>query len=506
MKTIGKTEKSRSAYKYFVPMMLQDTSAYALIDSGNTWRCVCSEDFIHKLGMTTRDLQGLPGPKEVATAKEGVSLKILGEFRRPICFRLGHLRTLFRCVPVVLEGLSHEFNISGQFLNRYGIDQLHSRGTLRVQGQETPLLAQAGPPPKAEAPLAAIYVEGDQEVSPMATQFIKAIVPKARDGQIDPGDGVATGCDKFMETSDLSAWKSALVDVPEDGRILVGVMNTTASPIKVKSGALYGHLARTTTLQNWAKFPWRVCVLENSVNQLDPRLRKEAESQASLETKEDPAAMGTDVDKEALPSWMRGPLTKDNAEARTTFLLKKFELQNNDLLKDPDLKRRAVALLLKHWDVFSFDGTYGRTNLIKHKIRLKPGTQPSHQRYRPVNPALEGDLKKQLDKWLEQGICEKATSPWNSGLVAAPKHDGSIRWSGSGSGGSWGTRGPQGVRERIADLIVDPINRVARVRNILFTGGKWITSSCWKALADRAPGYLLVSNNLLSIGLLAGKQ
>ena len=52
-----------------------------MVDSGNTWRCVCSVKFLDRMGMTLRDLQAVPGPREVATAKKGINLRILGEFR-----------------------------------------------------------------------------------------------------------------------------------------------------------------------------------------------------------------------------------------------------------------------------------------------------------------------------------------------------------------------------------------------------------------------------------------
>jgi hypothetical protein len=50
------------------------------------------------------------------------------------------------------------------------------------------------------------------------------------------------------------------------------------------------------------------------------------------------------------------------------------------------------------------------------------------QRFRPVNPHPEVDLKKQIDKWLKHGVIEKSCSPWNLGLVTAPKKGGAIRW------------------------------------------------------------------------------
>ena len=57
-----------------------------------------------------------------------------------------------------------------------------------------------------------------------------------------------------------------------------------------------------------------------------------------------------------------------------------------------------------------------------------PGTKPVNIRYRPVNPALEPDLKAQVDKWLKHGVIEPCKSPWNFGLVPVKKKCGAIRW------------------------------------------------------------------------------
>jgi hypothetical protein len=107
-----------------------------------------------------------------------------------------------------------------------------------------------------------------------------------------------------------------------------------------------------------------------------------------------------------------------------------FKLSDSPLL-DTDAKlAHAAYMLLKRWACFSFDGSYGRTTLLKHSIVTEPDQRPINQRFRPVNPHLEVDLKKQIDKWLKHGVIEKSCSPWNFGLVAAPKKGGAIHWAG----------------------------------------------------------------------------
>jgi hypothetical protein len=58
----------------------------------------------------------------------------------------------------------------------------------------------------------------------------------------------------------------------------------------------------------------------------------------------------------------------------------------------------------------------------------EPNQRPINQQFRQVNPHLEVDLKKQINKWLKHGMIEKSCSLWNFGLVAAPKKGGAIRW------------------------------------------------------------------------------
>jgi hypothetical protein len=105
-----------------------------------------------------------------------------------------------------------------------------------------------------------------------------------------------------------------------------------------------------------------------------------------------------------------------------------FKLRDSPLL-DTDAKlAQAAYMLLKRWACFSADGNYVRTTLLKHSIVTEPDQRPINQRFRPVNPHLEVDLKKQIDKWLKHGVIEQYCSPWNFGLVAAPKKGGAIRW------------------------------------------------------------------------------
>ena len=53
--------------------------------------------------------------------------------------QIGQHPAKFRIRPLVLQGLVHPLNLCGPFLRRVGMDQIHSRGVLRILGKEIPM-------------------------------------------------------------------------------------------------------------------------------------------------------------------------------------------------------------------------------------------------------------------------------------------------------------------------------------------------------------------------------
>ena len=84
---------------------------------------------------------------------------------------------------------------------------------------------------------------------------------------------------------------------------------------------------------------------------------------------------------------------------------------------DPD---GVLDFLLPRW-VLREDGA--------HEIQdsLKEGP-PVKCRYRPIPPDLEGNLRRQRDRWLQEDVIEPSDSPWSSNLVPVKKKNGEIRW------------------------------------------------------------------------------
>ena len=86
-------------------------------------------------------------------------------------------------------------------------------------------------------------------------------------------------------------------------------------------------------------------------------------------------------------------------------------------------------MLKKFADVFAFDNAPGDTSLVEHRIELVPNARPVRAKYRPLNPVLEQDFRRQLDSWLRQKLVRKSNSEWSSALVPVKKKNGKIRWA-----------------------------------------------------------------------------
>ena len=137
-------------YCKYAPVHINGLSGMALMDSGNTWRTVISKDFAEQLGLNLQtDLKPLRCTS-VGTAKEDSNLEVLGETKKFMHLTFSTCPTKFKFKPVVIEGLSMPINISGPFMRKHQIDQLHSRNSLRIQTQIIPLYETAISPDQME--------------------------------------------------------------------------------------------------------------------------------------------------------------------------------------------------------------------------------------------------------------------------------------------------------------------------------------------------------------------
>ena len=391
-----------------------------------------SKEFFMALGFTLADLT--PITTSVGTAQEGQSLAVLGRSRRPMYLQLNGIPTKFKTYPVIIDRLSMPFNIGAEFLTKHGIDQLHSKNLLRLQGRHVPLIASINLPSFEKLNLTA-YTDESIVVPPMSQSLVKLTVPDVTKGLAPHGHGFLSGSISFMNKTDLHPVLDTFVDCTAQGQILASVLNTTPDPICLKKNVSYGdfRLARSYHDDHLSSpHPWRVLALtpdeggqsgSNSSKKSNPPFSQNANGPTQQDHKTDAPTSDSKSDKASKETKQKKPTQKELDQ-----IIDRFKLNKSPFLSDSRQRYRAAMVLFNNRDAFSFDGSFGKTKLIKHRIQTEPSHKPINQKYRPVNPALEKDLKEQIKQWQEHGVIEKSNSPWNFGLVAAPKKNGKIRW------------------------------------------------------------------------------
>ena len=401
-----------------------------MIDSGNTWRSALSKGFFLSLGFTEADIRPV-SVKKLGTAKEGASLKVLGESKQTMYLSTRHSKTKFCFNPIIVDGLSHPVNISGPFLVANKWDNMHSEGGLRIQGRLVPLQNRS----KAEAPVSYLYALEDTSVAPHSIQAVRLAAAEVVAGTMPAGDGYVRGDAQFMDNTDLHPMLNALSNCDSEGCVKAAAMNTRNEAITIRKGQRYGTFTRLCDNDEWDSVPWRMAAMEpvrngrgrQKSNPADPgRARETRQSKHAEYIKRFAASAKAAAEAKAAAPPTKDPTTFSIAERRT-WLIEQFKLKDSPFLQTPENLRDAVDALLVHWDLFSHDGSFGKTDVMTHRI-ITEDVPPIKCRYKAVNPALEADLKQQLQLWLDHDVIEPSCSSWSFNLVAAKKKGGKIRW------------------------------------------------------------------------------
>jgi hypothetical protein len=157
-----------------------------------------------------------------------------------------------------------DFNLSGPFLGKHQINQLHDKGCLGIQGHQVPLLSaltsEAVIPP--EDLLNHSYFADDVVIPAHTAQLVQLNVPAVQLGFQPGGDVMLTGCGNFMRSTDLHPWINVISHVNRGGRLTAGVKNTTPHAIKVGKHSRYGQVKLMINEEEKQDFPWRISLLE----------------------------------------------------------------------------------------------------------------------------------------------------------------------------------------------------------------------------------------------------
>ena len=328
-----------------------------------------------------------------------------------IDLQLGQHPAKFRIRPLVLQGLVHPVNICGPFLARAGIDQIHSKGVLRVCGKEVQMCPPRQPERASRLP--------QPQPSPGICTLHVADAP-TRHQQYTPSGPLA----------EARLGKEA-VKVTGRTRVVLPLQvhpQLPAGTLVLLQPTIRSLLGDNPILQE-VQPDGSLSVLVDNLETIEQELAPDTPIGSVQEVTSAPS----DLDPETSPP----PATTTHEEfdalpqnEKIKWLVTHFRLDASPLLqRDSRLRKEVIRTLLQFADVISIGG-YGETNLISHSMVVEPGTTPIKMKHRPLNPVMEESLRQQIDRWLEQWVVEEADSPWSFPLVPVPKKNGKeIRWA-----------------------------------------------------------------------------
>lgn len=85
-------------------------------------------------------------------------------------------------------------------------------------------------------------------------------------------------------------------------------------------------------------------------------------------------------------------------------------------------KKSIQNICAKYSDIFYIEGDkLGTTNILQQSITVKPNTQPIYTKPYRLAESLKPEIRKQIQKLIEDDIIEPTNSEWNSPILLVPK-------------------------------------------------------------------------------------
>ena len=363
------------------PVKLNGLPFLALLDSGNLCCNVITLGTLKKLGKGLSEVEKIEDLKQIGTAKQGATLKVLGVLKEPIDLQFAKIPKSFKTRPLVCEGLTMDINISGPFMRKIGLDQLHSKGTAQLGNIQIPLIDRQLRN-KREMPNSGVYFIQKEIIPANSAKVVSARIAEVQSGRMETDVGVVLAHMDLAKTFDVIPVPCSLNQIDKEGTTKVMVLNTDSTPKIIQKGARYGTLVSSYDYQH-----------AQSISALSEQASYSKERENQLRDK---------VEKE-------------------------FNLTACPYIKTNGQLQAVIDLLIKYREIISFNEEYGKTDLIEHRIDTGDA-HPIKLKDRPINPALLGNLKDQLNHWTEQGVIEPSSSPWSFPLIPVvkkhtPTHD-----------------------------------------------------------------------------------
>ena len=408
---------------------------HALIDSGNLYHDLISEELAKKLNLKVEGT-----PRKIGTASKEGSVDVLG--KSTLKFYMENIDKVLSIKPFVVRKLAHHMNLGEKFLRREQADMYfrHESVHVRLPAGVTVLNSSTTPITKRSC-----------------DKRIQQVLDKFHDAGSNPGPDNSGILD--LRTNNIEAeWpgiyhctnKQTIVlsetyhKVYNKDRIrlepkhvsivtaVVGVNKGQAGETRWKTAGAVILEPDITAEAEYFVHPGTYLRGEKHVNVLISNLGdEEIEIPAGQwlgtvwETAEEDKSLNV------LDHRPEGQLNIYEIKERVKFIREALSLDKNPIIGDNwKLREEIIGIFLKHWNAVAIDDyDFGCTNATKFTIELNEAARPIRQKCRPLNPAQEADLRRQLDEWLTGGIIEPSISEWASALVPVKKKNSDkLRW------------------------------------------------------------------------------
>ena len=102
-------------------------------------------------------------------------------------------------------------------------------------------------------------------------------------------------------------------------------------------------------------------------------------------------------------------------------MLKRLRLEHLNEEERRDIEKTC----LEYQDIFHLPGEMlSSTSVVKHEIRLEPGTEPVNTRPYRLPESQKPEVRRQVEELKSGGIIMESSSPWSSSLLIVPKKRG----------------------------------------------------------------------------------
>ena len=163
-----------------------------------------------------------------------------------------------------------------------------------------------------------------------------------------------------MESTDLHPGMCNLITANQDGQVIAAELNTQNHDSSVPKGQRYGTFTRTCAPEEWGEMPWRICSISPPEKRQDSRkdyIKKFIQASKEDYCRRKTGSANIDPKDPGLAKEQKGQ-----------WIQEAFKLQDSPFLQTLLALHAATEVLMEFWDLFSHDGSFGKTHLMTHRI------------------------------------------------------------------------------------------------------------------------------------------